>query len=595
MRIAAEVKERGEADDFARDCHFAGARLWLASGFRIATFIGRSMSFTTNDPDIRIAAERARHLSLLMTRWPSVTGSPDGADFSRNLVAHLAGTPYFQANPDRLFTVESHGTPVTHSVAALVRGRGRRTVVLAGHFDTVSIANYGALAPLACDPEPLTEALVKELRERPLTAPEARALEDFESGDFIAGRGLLDMKSGLAAGIAVLERFAGLDIRDGNILFVATPDEENRSRGMRSLRDALPDIAHRLDLDIVGGINLDASSCERDGEEGRAVYLGSIGKFAPFAFVLGRPTHAGYPFNGTSAHRISAEIIRAMDTVPDLSDEAFGERSPPPVCLEARDIRDGYDVTTPDRVWLSFNWLTHRRTAGAVLADFQAVVDRALEAALETQDTHAATYHGRDLGSTMGVVLTYSEVLERVAARGGSSAMDRLAALDRSLSDGNDPLKVSREIVAAAATAAGIEGPAVIIGFGSLHYPLVHLHHAGAPATELQARIEAVMQDCARRHGTSIKFKQIFAGISDMSFFGHRPEKGESGLLAANTPSAAFTDRAAGDLLSFPTVNIGPWGRDYHQKWERVHAPYTFEVLPDLVYETARAWLQMES
>ena len=544
----------------------------------------------TTENDLNIAAARAKNLSLLMTRWPSVTGSPDEAAFSERLRAHLAETPYFRNHPYQLFTVDSHGEPKTQNVVALVRGRGRRTVGMAGHFDTVSIANYGTLAPLACDPEPLTEALLQELRSRPLNGAETKALKDFESGDFIAGRGLLDMKSGLAAGIAALERFAGLEAPEGNILFVATPDEENRSRGMRSLRNALPEIARRFDLDIVGGINLDASSCERNGEEGRAVYLGSIGKFAPFAFVIGRPTHAGYPFNGTSAHRISAEIVRAMDTVPELSDDAFCERSPPPVCLEARDIRDGYDVTTPDRVWLSFNWLTHRRSPADILGEFRTIVTGALNAALETQDAHQARYRGRPATKTEGTVLTYAELLERLKARGGDT-LDRLAALDRSLSGGTDPLKVSREIVAAAATEAGIEGPAIIIGFGSLHYSLVHLERAGETGTLMQSRLEAVMQDAAKRHGTSIKFKQIFAGISDMSFFGHRPDASDTGLLTANTPSAAFTDDAPGGLLSFPTVNIGPWGRDYHQKWERVHAPYTFEVLPDLVFESAQSWL----
>ena len=542
----------------------------------------------TDDTAIRISAARTKDLSLTMTRWPSVTGSPDEADFSGRLHALLAETPYFQRHPDQLFTVDSHGEPLTRNVVALVRGTGRKTVVLAGHFDTVSIANYGTLAPLACDPEPLTRALVEELRGRPRNGAEEKALRDFESGAFIAGRGLLDMKSGLAAGIAAMERFAGLDAPDGNILFVATPDEENRSRGMRSLRDALPGIARRFDLDIVAGINLDASSCERDGEEGRAVYLGSIGKFAPFAFVIGRPTHAGYPFNGTSAHRIGAEIVRAMDTVPELSDEAFGERSPPPVCLEACDIRDGYDVTTPDRVWLSFNWLTHRRSARDMLAEFRAIVAGALQAALETQDAHQARYRGRAGAKTQGLVLTYAELVERLKARGGAAALARLDALDHSLSGSTDPLKVSREIVAAA-TEAGIEGPAVIVGFGSLHYPLVHLERSDAG--DMKARLRRVMDAAAERHGTSIKFKQIFAGISDMSFFGHRPDAGETGLIAANTPSAAFTDDAPEGLLSFPTVNIGPWGRDYHQKWERVHAPYTFGVLPDLVFEAALACL----
>ena len=193
------------------------------------------------------------------------------------------------------------------------------------------------------------------------------------------------------------------------------------------------------------------------------------------------------------------------------------------------------------------------------------------------------------MASTKGLVLTYAELLEQVKQRGGMEAMARLEALDRALSSGTDPLKVSREIVSAAATEACIEGPVVIIGFGSLHYPLVHLERSNAEG--MQAKLQRVMQDAARRHDISIKFKQIFAGISDMSFFGHRPDAGETALLAANTPSAAFTDNAPEGLLPFPTVNIGPWGRDYHQKWERVHAPYTFEVLLDLVFEAARAWL----
>jgi arginine utilization protein RocB len=29
-----------------------------------------------------------------------------------------------------------------------------------------------------------------------------------------------------------------------------------------------------------------------------------------------------------------------------------------------------------------------------------------------------------------------------------------------------------------------------------------------------------------------------------------------------------------------PCINIGPWGRDYHHRLERLHAPYAFETLP---------------
>jgi arginine utilization protein RocB len=544
--------------------------------------------------------ERARALSLEMTRWPSVTGSDGEAAFAGRLHTLLSASPAFARYPENLFTLETHGDPPRHNLVALVRGHGRRTLVLAGHYDTVSIANYGSLASLATEPDALRDALIAELSALPRRGGvEQKTLDDLVSGDFVPGRGLLDMKSGLAAGIVALERFAEMADPPGNLLFVATPDEENRSRGMIGLRNALPDLARRLDLDITGGINLDSTSDETDGADGRALYLGSVGKFSPFAFVVGRPTHAGYAFNGVSAHRISAEIIRMVEFNPALTDEAFGERSPAPVCLEGRDVRHGYEVTTPAHVWLSFNWLTHRRSAIDLLAEFSDIVRRALDVALDEQARNAQSFfaaQGRTPPqSYQGKVLTYEALHGLVREQGGEAAMSRLQALEDSLAGENDPLAISRQLVAQAVKEAGIEGPAVVTGFSSLHYPMVHTGQTGARGADFHARLAAAVRDTERHHATTIATKQFFAGISDMSFYGHRPDAAASATLAANTPAAQLADHPPADTLSFPVVNIGPWGRDYHQKWERVHAPYTFGILPDLIHRACLACLQDEA
>ena len=101
----------------------------------------------------------------------------------------------------------------------------------------------------------------------------------------------------------------------------------------------------------------------------------------------------------------------------------------------------------------------------------------------------------------------------------------------------------------------------------------------------MKAAIAGVMQEVAARHATSITFKQIFAGISDMSYLGHRPDTTDGAIIKANTPASVFADDAPADLLAFPVVNIGPWGRDYHHFLERTHADYTFRVLPALLRE----------
>ncbi|WP_245292877.1 M20/M25/M40 family metallo-hydrolase [Pararhizobium arenae] len=538
---------------------------------------------------------RAGQLSVEMTRWPSVTGSDGEAQFSSRLTSLLRSLPAFYDTPENVFARDSHGSPARQNVFALVRGEGRRCLVLAGHFDTVSIANYTTLSALACEPEALTTALIAELSAKSRNAVEEKALSDLLTGDFLAGRGLLDMKSGLAAGIAALERYAALAQRPGNLLFIATPDEENRSRGIRSLRDRLPDIASQLDLDIVGGINLDASGDDGDGGLGRAVYLGSVGKFSPFAFVAGRPTHAGYAYDGVSAHLIAAEIMRAVEFNSALCDEAHGEVSPAPVCLEAKDVRHGYEVTTPAHVWLSFNWLTHRRSPTDILEEFSAIATAAMDRALQSQKENGDAFFARQgierNVRAEGRVISFGELRKLAAETADGDTIRRIAALEESLATSDEPLSATRAVVGELLTATGLEGPLVVVGFSTLHYPRVHTGDLGEAGQEFARRLQVAASLIEDRHQTSICFRQFFAGISDMSFFGHRPDTAQSETLKANTPVPAFVDATPQNALSYPVVNIGPWGRDYHQKWERVHMGYTFEVLPDLIHECTLAVL----
>jgi arginine utilization protein RocB len=82
---------------------------------------------------------------------------------------------------------------------------------------------------------------------------------------------------------------------------------------------------------------------------------------------------------------------------------------------------------------------------------------------------------------------------------------------------------------------------------------------------------------------------RYFPGISDMSFLGQVDAAGLP-VVAANMPAwghgLVWPEGPASAGL--PTVNAGPWGRDYHTPLERLHTGYAFEVLPDLVLEIAR-------
>lgn len=540
--------------------------------------------------------ERVREFALRLVGWPSETGSDGEAAFADHLECLLREIPYFQDHPEDLAVIDSHGSPARRNVVALVRGQGRKTLALAGHFDTASIANYRDLAPLACRPEELRSALVADLSARPRTEQEERVLGDLRSGDFLPGRAMLDMKSGIAAGIALLERHAAAPERIGNLLLLATPDEERNSRGMRSLRDALPGLAARWDLDLAAAINLDATSDQGEGEEGRAIYQGTIGKLMPFAFVIGEPSHAAYPFDGISTHLIAASVMQAIEVNTALCDRGAGEVSPPPICLEGRDLRGDYEVTTPERAFLAFNWLSHSWTADDLFARFKTQVEEALKDAMTRFEGEASAYaeiagRRRQGAARNPTVLTYAELRTQVSDSGGDAALARVDALTAALARDDDPLVKTRMIVEAAVAEARLGGPAVVVGFASLHYPHTHLDHNRPEDRAFASAVEEARAESERRLGQSVVYRQTFLGISDMSFLGHAPAAAETAFVAVNTPAADLVDRPPETLLRFPVVNIGPWGRDYHQRLERVHSRYAFQDLPLLLAGIADRFL----
>ena len=487
-----------------------------------------------------------RELAIRLTRQPSVTNTPDEAAFGPFL-ADLLRREFPRL--DRVWserTAPGDPFPGREIVFALCRRGGPGSVLLTGHYDTVATTNFGpALEPLACNPEALTPLLIEDLRK---SGANPQALADLESGDFLPGPGLLDMKGGLAAGLAVLRRFAGDPTAQGNLLFAAVPDEEVASNGMRSLVARLPQLCADLDLDLRLAINLDSEVDNGDGSQGRAIFLGSVGKLLPLVVFLGRPAHAGAPFDGVNAALLMAEFIRRVEANPETGDPLSPNPPAPPVVLYARETRDHYDVTMPQSAYCAVNVLTHTQSAAEILARFRDLAADSVHAALEI--LHARS--GGRMPRWPGTILTVDELKRRVTGdQCEGSSIEACAAWIQRM-----------------AAKAGIEGPAAIVGFAPPFYPRAEWH-GGA---ELLQQIEA-----ARDPGVCIR--PYFPGISDMSFLNPVAD-GSSEHVQANCPAPLA---GISNDMRIPTVNIGPWGRDYHQKLERIHTNYAFEVLPEVL------------
>ena len=468
-------------------------------------------------------ALRAKELALLFTSWASVTGSKEEAAVPTKLVERFShfDEAWAEAIPGDIFG--------RSNFFALKRGRSNRTIVLMGHFDVVSIDDFGELKDLAFSPQKLLEASIRRLKstdENPL------ALKDFESGDFMPGRGLLDMKAGLAAGLAAMESYSG----DATLLFIGVSDEEEKSAGARAAAPRLKQLAALHDLDIALVINLDAISDQGDGSMGRVVTYGSIGKQLLTAFVVGKQAHAGYPGDGVNAAYVMAELVSELELSAALSETTGAEIAAPPATLFAKDLKAGYNVTTPSTAFAYWNTMQHRRSGADVIALAMDHAARAIARAENKTGHKIALQRFSDL-----------------------PAQDMVLEPDASLP--NQTLQAMVQIATKC-----IDKPTVVIGFGSIPYSAVLLKDQ-----KLRATISAAVKPFG------LGEVNYFAGISDMSFFGEA--SGDLSVVAANTPiwgKGFVMPEPAG----YPCINIGPWGRDYHTWLERLHAPYAFEVLP---------------
>ena len=117
------------------------------------------LNMIKNSPDL---AARTREIALEITSWPSVTGTADEAIFSLRLVTYLKHLGFSE-----VWKTDILGDALGRSnVFVLKRGTSSRCIVLAGHFDTVPISDYGDLEGLALNPVVLREAMIESWSRR---------------------------------------------------------------------------------------------------------------------------------------------------------------------------------------------------------------------------------------------------------------------------------------------------------------------------------------------------------------------------------------------------------------------------------------------
>ncbi len=546
---------------------------------------------------MKLNGDRIKELTLDLVSIKSVVGTRDETKVSERIHEILSDLSYFRAHPEHLFYVDNVSDALGRkSLVAMLKGRkdkNDKTVVLIGHIDTVGTSDYGHLEEYATDPLTLAEKLSE------MNLP-ANVREDLSSGNYLFGRGTLDMKSGVSVIINLLETAAAeLDDFSGNLVVAFVNDEEGNSKGMLSCVPELVKLKNQYSLNYQVAVDTDYTSTRTLLDPNRYLYAGTVGKLMPSFYVVGKETHVGDPFGGLDSNELAAKLVEKINLSVNLSDEYMGETAVPPVTLRLRDLKPEYSVQTNRDTSVYFNFSTHISTPDVVLEKLIKVAEESFDEVIRKLSLEYLTFTERMnlphkplpwKTSVYSYDEIYNEVLKTQPLL--RNLLDEEA--NKLIENGTtDEREISLHLVRKLHTLWGEKDPVIILYFSPPYYP--HMAVTGKTPEERRL-IETLDELAVDREVHPIKARKFYPYISDLSYFS-LPEEESVESLKRNMPGFGTSYTLPFDEireLDLPVTNIGPYGFDAHQYTERIEIDYSFYTLPDLVLQTVMSMLKSE-
>ncbi|MDI6705952.1 MAG: M20/M25/M40 family metallo-hydrolase [Bacillota bacterium] len=529
----------------------------------------------------------SKPLSLLyrLVSCPSTTGTAEEVGVEKELFNILSEMEYFKNHPENLMLHpipgDRHGRC---AVAGLVKGRGEKTVILLSHHDVVDTADYGPIREHALNPDRLASSLDPSTLD-----PET--LADRASGGWIFGRGVADMKAGIALFISLMDEMSSArEGLRGNILFLSVPDEETNSAGMTGSVAFLNQFACSRGLEYIGLVNSEPCSFNPDGTYN--MYIGSIGKLLPAVFCFGREAHAREPYAGINANLIMAELISAIEGNAELSDRYQDDITMPPANLKAMDLREAYSASTPPASIAFFNMLTYRRSPQEIISLLKETAAASFSRALETINGRIREYSSASGGSIRELewkprIYTYMEMYNLCLERHGETFKKHMEDFIKTEAGKTaDERDLTVKIIKEVHSFCPDRNPKVVIAFSPPYYPHVTVTGKDKKEANTLHAVERLSQFCAGNFGIDLKVNRFFNGISDLSYCGVQDAEEVIGLLKPNMPVWGHPYLVPVDeikKLDVPAVILGPWGKDLHKFTERLNLESYLVTTPALL------------
>ena len=549
---------------------------------------------------------RERILKLMkdLVSLKSRTGTEDENQASDYIYNFICNLEYFQKHPENCGLLPIVGDPLNRHVPyGLLRGNSGDTVILSGHFDVVDESDYGHASELAfCPGEKLEKALI----QNDMTLDQRT---DMESGQWIWGKGVADMKGGLAVEMSLLEQFSAEALKgslEGSILFIPVPDEESYSCGMRSACEIISQLKKENDLDYKLLINPEPTDLT---DEKQVMYLGTAGKIMPVVLVQGISAHIGHCFDGYNPLDIITGIYKKTNGSLVFTDKYADEAVMPPSWLKLRDLKDVYDVSIPMRAGGYFNLLSLNSGPDIIIKKLKAISsDVCSEETLRYEKLYGEYKEinrfetKKNLGFSPKV-FTYheltSELLRNHKEHFATFYQQAYEEIKEQIAKGtlNYP-DGTMKLMEKTLDFAAFTVPVVLIAFAPPYYPAVNSNEIKGKEGFAFKAFEDICRLSKEYEGREVIYRHFFAGISDNSYAAVsgdcQKSQTDAGAFAGATPLWGelynINFKAIADI-NVPAIIYGPVSKEYHKWSERVEKNSLLETVPKVMRQLIRrAW-----
>ncbi|WP_400246252.1 M20/M25/M40 family metallo-hydrolase [Niallia sp. JL1B1071] len=538
--------------------------------------------------------QQVEFLTKRLTKMQSYNGTAGELDKANYLYKIIESFPYFQAYPDFVWKQEIDEDKRIN-VLAFLQGNSdkKETVIYHAHVDTVGIEDYGNLKDIAHQPEKLAEFFQSYEGDE-----EAR--EDARSGEWMFGRGSLDMQSGISIHLVNLLYYMNhREKLEGNILLLLNVDEENQHVGIRGALKELIRLQQEKGLSYVAAINNDFISPLYNGDVAKYVYCGGAGKLLPCFSITGREAHVGESLLGIDPTLIASEINRSINQNFSLAENLENELVLPPSCLFMKENKQSYNVQTPVSIRMYFNYFIYKKTPSDVLETLKKIAQAACtKVENELADNYLAYREANKLpGRSINwktEVMTIQEYMEYLKAIGKEPEkhLDRLLA---NLPEDLDDRLKAFELVEALQQVDPGKKPRVILFFATPFLPSNTLQE-DEKSVFLKEALKEVLQESEEKYKEVFPLRGYFPYLCDGSFLAFHGDQAEIETVEANFPgmNTLFPlDLEKMSSLNIPALNIGVYGKGGHKWTERVYKPYTFQTLPILIRKVTERFLTL--